>query len=386
MKPRPLIEATFTSVARIRPDSVKNSMAPERSWLSMSVSEPSWLFGNTWISTRPLVSFLIRATASLARTLSGWSSGELLAYLSWNSGAPFAIQGIAMVAPAAVPVSSRPRRVVLKFILFPPFVFSFMRRGKRLAKSRGWVHGEGGKADPRSARIAPVVDVERRAVDVIGAVAAQPENGPCHFFRLARAPGIDRAHHPVAARLRQLVVHLRLRRTRRDRVHKDAMRTQRPRPRLGEIENSGLGDAVPEIGMAGERRDRRHIDDAAAAARLHARRRGGNQRRGRLEVHRQDFRAVHFRDGVDRIAIEHARIVHERVELAEGVDQVRQRGRAAQVEFDALADNIRVEFLVEREDAPAGGGKFFGGGKPDAASGTRDENCFHASSFGDIRS
>jgi hypothetical protein len=36
-----LIEATGTKVARIRPDSVKNSIAPERNWLSISVSEPS---------------------------------------------------------------------------------------------------------------------------------------------------------------------------------------------------------------------------------------------------------------------------------------------------------------------------------------------------------
>src|SRR5579871_4041806 len=112
MKPRPLIEATFTSVARIRPDSVKNSMAPERSWLSMSVSEPSWLFGKIWISTRPLVSFLIRSTASVMRTLSGWVTGELLAYLSLNSAAPLAIQGALIVAAAAVP-SRIERRVVL---------------------------------------------------------------------------------------------------------------------------------------------------------------------------------------------------------------------------------------------------------------------------------
>ena len=63
----PLIEATGTSVARIRPDSVKNSTPPERTWLSMSVSEPSWLFGKIWMSTRPLVSALIAAAISLAR-------------------------------------------------------------------------------------------------------------------------------------------------------------------------------------------------------------------------------------------------------------------------------------------------------------------------------
>ena len=57
----PLIDAAGTSVARIRPDSVKNSTPPERTWLSMSVSEPSWLFGKIWMSNRPLVSALIAA-------------------------------------------------------------------------------------------------------------------------------------------------------------------------------------------------------------------------------------------------------------------------------------------------------------------------------------
>ena len=77
----PLIEAAGTSVDRIRPDRVKNSTPPERSWLSMSVSEPSWLFGKIWISTRPLVSALIASAASLARTFSGCVAGRLLAYL-----------------------------------------------------------------------------------------------------------------------------------------------------------------------------------------------------------------------------------------------------------------------------------------------------------------
>ena len=77
----PLIEAAGTKVARIKPDSVKNSTPPERIWLSMSVSEPSWLFGKTCKSTRPWVSALIAADISRARTLSGWVSGRLLAYL-----------------------------------------------------------------------------------------------------------------------------------------------------------------------------------------------------------------------------------------------------------------------------------------------------------------
>src|ERR1700687_738671 len=50
----PLIEAAGISVARIKPDSVKNSTPPERIWLSMSVSEPSWLFGKICRSKRPL--------------------------------------------------------------------------------------------------------------------------------------------------------------------------------------------------------------------------------------------------------------------------------------------------------------------------------------------
>ena len=74
----PLIEAAGTSVARIRPDSVKNSMPPERIWLSMSVSEPSWLFGKICRSNRPLVSVLIAAAISLARTFIGCESGSVV--------------------------------------------------------------------------------------------------------------------------------------------------------------------------------------------------------------------------------------------------------------------------------------------------------------------
>src|SRR5215471_1992833 len=81
----PLMDAAGTRVARIKPDSVKNSMPPERIWLSMSVSDPSWLLGKIWRSNLPLVSLLIAAAISLARTFSGWESGRLLAYLCENS-------------------------------------------------------------------------------------------------------------------------------------------------------------------------------------------------------------------------------------------------------------------------------------------------------------
>ena len=81
----PLIDAAGTRVDRIRPDSVKNSTPPERIWLSMSVSEPSWLLGKIWRSKRPLVSVLIASAISLARAFMGWESGRLLAYLYENS-------------------------------------------------------------------------------------------------------------------------------------------------------------------------------------------------------------------------------------------------------------------------------------------------------------
>ena len=77
----PLIDATGTSVDRISPDSVKNSIAPERTWLSMSVSDPSWFDGKIWKTTRPLVSFSILSANSFARRFIGCVAGRLLAYL-----------------------------------------------------------------------------------------------------------------------------------------------------------------------------------------------------------------------------------------------------------------------------------------------------------------
>src|SRR5437868_8711646 len=108
----------------------------------MSVSEPSWLFGKIWISTRPLVSCLMRSIASTARTLSGCAVGELLAYLSWNSAAPLAIHGIAIVAPAAVPASSTERRVVLNVIAIPPADFRLYTRLLGLIMGRRRAHGK----------------------------------------------------------------------------------------------------------------------------------------------------------------------------------------------------------------------------------------------------
>src|SRR5947209_11739147 len=102
----------------------------------------------------------MRSIASTARTFSGCAVGELLAYLSWNSGAALAIHGAATVALAAVPASSSERRVVLSVIAVPPSLFSARGRygvaavrisqdrmagGVRLSNRSGMVHGEFGK-------------------------------------------------------------------------------------------------------------------------------------------------------------------------------------------------------------------------------------------------
>jgi hypothetical protein len=82
-----LIAATGTRVAITSAEGVKKVMPPLRTWLSMSVSPPSWLFGKILISTRPLVSLATRSAACWARMLSGWLSGRLLPYFSSISAA-----------------------------------------------------------------------------------------------------------------------------------------------------------------------------------------------------------------------------------------------------------------------------------------------------------
>ena len=77
----PLMAASGTSVDRIRPESVKNSTAPERTWPSTSVSAPSWLLGNSPISSAPFDSALMRSKAPWSRTFNGWLAGTLVANL-----------------------------------------------------------------------------------------------------------------------------------------------------------------------------------------------------------------------------------------------------------------------------------------------------------------
>ena len=91
--------ASGTSVCRIRPDSGKMSMAPERTCDSMSVSPPSWLLGKIWISTLPPLSFFTASAASRTRMLEGWVVGMLLAHLN-TRGVPWANSGAPMVASA----------------------------------------------------------------------------------------------------------------------------------------------------------------------------------------------------------------------------------------------------------------------------------------------
>ena len=66
----------------------------------------------------------MRSIASTARMVSGWVTGELLAYLSENSGAARATHGMASVAPVAAPVSSRARRLVVKLMDIPPVMIA----------------------------------------------------------------------------------------------------------------------------------------------------------------------------------------------------------------------------------------------------------------------
>ena len=77
----------------------------------MSVSEPSWLFGNTRISTRPPLAASTRSAASVMRTVSGWMAGVLFAILSVNSAAWAGRVLIANSGRAAVP--SRARRLMV---------------------------------------------------------------------------------------------------------------------------------------------------------------------------------------------------------------------------------------------------------------------------------
>jgi hypothetical protein len=65
------MEATGTRVDISTPVCASNLSAPDRNWLSMSASEPSWFFGNTSTATLPSGSLLMRSPALAIEVLSG---------------------------------------------------------------------------------------------------------------------------------------------------------------------------------------------------------------------------------------------------------------------------------------------------------------------------
>src|SRR3954468_21835117 len=111
------------TVVRLTPEVDMNSKAPERVWANMSGSLPSWLFGNTRISTRPFVSVLMLSAASLIRTAPGWSTGKAVPYLSlYSAGCAKASFVGAMdktPAPAAAPQNVRRERVTAASLFRP---------------------------------------------------------------------------------------------------------------------------------------------------------------------------------------------------------------------------------------------------------------------------
>jgi hypothetical protein len=91
------------------------SSAPERTWLSMSVEPPSWLFGKIWMSTRPLVAARIASQASAARLLMGCVAGKSLPYFRLNSAA--SPRRLRIEAPATAPAPAKTVRLEIKIVL-----------------------------------------------------------------------------------------------------------------------------------------------------------------------------------------------------------------------------------------------------------------------------
>ncbi|MOA45428.1 hypothetical protein D3C78_1678240 [compost metagenome] len=97
---------------------MKNSTAPARNWLSVSVSDPNWLLGNTASSKRPPVSRRMFCAASLARRFMGCAGGRLLAYLYRYCGAASVRWNGAMARSAPPPAALMSLRRVV-FMLSP---------------------------------------------------------------------------------------------------------------------------------------------------------------------------------------------------------------------------------------------------------------------------
>jgi len=150
------------------------------------------------------------------------------------------------------------------------------------------------------------------------------------------------------------------------------------RPGLCEVQQAGFGDPVPKIGMTGECGNRAHIDDAAASPRLHGRRRSRNERGRSFEVHGQDLAPVRIRDGVNRIAMEHAGVIDQGVDVTDGSDQRRNLRRARQIECDTFAEDLGSEFPVERKHALTRRRKAACRRQSDSPSSAGYESSFHS--------
>src|SRR6478672_527395 len=115
--------ATGTKVDRIEVDWLKNSTLPALTCDNRSVSEPSWLAGNSLMSSLPPVASRIRSSASWARVFTGCFGSCPVASLYSNSAAKaerrrMAGNGIAM------PTASNARRVIPRWRIFEVIISS----------------------------------------------------------------------------------------------------------------------------------------------------------------------------------------------------------------------------------------------------------------------
>ena len=110
----------------------------------------------------------------------------------------------------------------------------------------------------------------------------------------------------------------RPRQPRRDRIHSDAMRAKLARHRPGESDNAGLArHVVDEARHHRTERARRHVDDAAPAALLHARDEGLRHQKATVEIDREHAPPVFERHVVEGALRIDAGAVDEDVASAE---------------------------------------------------------------------
>ena len=119
-----------------------------------------------------------------------------------------------------------------------------------------------------------------------------------------------------------------------DRVAGDAVREPFERDGARETEQRRLGGDVGDaVGRALEAVDRRHVEDAAPAARLHHRHRQPDQVKGGRQVHRQPLVPLLGAEGLDRGGVPHHGVVDQDVDAAErgpcGFDDARRCPPAA---------------------------------------------------------